>query len=204
MRIRRIRRRGGARSRSAAPAPQETVTLRAARDESPAKARRIVLVGDPIFNVRLRKLLAAVPDLEIAGEVTVPRVAPGASAVYAAELVVVDIDFGGTGGGVIVARSMMDRDPGTAIMMVAKNLNPKLARHYWIYGTESWSFVTSATANNAEHLNEAINSAVRGMTWVEPGVKRILADFGKRPKSVEERRDLLLGHGPGSSVQKAS
>jgi hypothetical protein len=115
-----------------------------------------------------------------------------AVALHGAEMVIIELEFGGPAAGVLLARSIMDRNPSCGIMMVCRNFTGPVARHFWVYGTESWSVITGATSKSPAHVAEAVNSAVRGMIWVEPGVRRTLAAFGPRPKSIEERRQKML------------
>lgn len=153
---------------------------------------RVVLVGARVFNLRLGNLLSNESSVDIVATADTDRAALGAAALNGAELVVVEMEFGGPVQGIFIARSIMERTPDCGIMIVCRTMTENAARHLWVYGTESWSVLTGASAKNPAQVVDAVNSAVRGMTWIEPGVSRKLSEFGHRPESIEERRQAIL------------
>jgi DNA-binding NarL/FixJ family response regulator len=155
-------------------------------------ASRVVIVGSPIFTIKLAKSLSGEEGLEVVGKANTPKDAMAVVNQAGAELAVVETDFGGVAQGILLARSMHERAPGCGIMLVCGPFTGTLARYLWVYGTESWSVITAATAKNPHHVAEAVSSAVHGMTWVEPGVRRDLEKFGPCPRSMDERRLMLL------------
>lgn len=153
---------------------------------------RVVLVGTRVFSLKLGSMLSDERSVDIVASAETDRSAIGAAALHGAELVIVELEFGGPVQGIFIARSIMERSPDCGIMMVCRTMTENAARHLWVYGTESWSVLTGATARNPAQVIDAVNSAVRGMTWIEPGVRRKLSEFGARPKSIEERRQAIL------------
>ncbi|MDA1298102.1 MAG: response regulator [Chloroflexi bacterium] len=149
---------------------------------------RVVIVGSRIFNVRLAKLLESQADLSVVATASTPREALAAPNEHGAEMTVIDVDFGGTAQGILLARTIGERSPGCAIMLVCGALTETVAKQLWVYGADSWSVISSATAKSAAHVAEAVSSAVHGITWVEPGVKRAMAGYGPRPRSLDERK----------------
>ena len=160
--------------------------------QSPDSVPRLVLIGSKVFTLKLDKALADEASMQIVASADTQRDALAAAVTHGAELVIVELEFGGPVQGIFLSRVIMDRAPDCGIMLICRTFTDTVARHLWVYGTESWSVLTGATSKNPAHVAEAVNSAVRGMTWVEPGVRRALAEFGPRPKSIEERRQLML------------
>ena len=152
----------------------------------------MVVVGSPIFTIKLSKSLSGDEDIEIVAKANTQKDAMSVANQFGAELAVVETDFGGIAQGILLARAMHERTPGCGIMLVCGPFTETLARYLWVYGTESWSVITAATAKNPHHVAEAVSSAVHGMTWVEPGVRRDLEKYGPRPRSMDERRLILL------------
>ncbi len=193
-RVRRIRRIKSPTSSSRRPEAFIPASLpsRTREQQVAGSASRVVIVGSPIVTIELSKLLQAEPDLQVVGKANTPKDAMAVVNQFGAELAVIETDFGGTAQGLLLARSMNERSPGCGIMLVCGPFTETLARYLWVYGTESWSVITAATAKNARHISEAVSSAVHGMTWVEPGVRRDLEKYGPRPRSMDERRLMLL------------
>jgi DNA-binding NarL/FixJ family response regulator len=199
-RIRKIRRRKVNQAAPRAASEIDAILPSRFRDEqSVGSASRVVIAGDRIFNVKLSKLLENESDLRIVGTAETPREALAAPNELGAELIVVSVDLGGSSQGVNLARTINERSPGCGIMLVCDSLSQTLARYLWTYGTDSWSVISAATSKNPAHIAEAVSSAVRGITWLEPGVARALATFGPRPHSLDERKLLLLDGPPESA-----
>jgi len=193
MRVRKVRRRKVNRSAERLEAGTRSVLpSRFNQDRSAVARPRVAVIGTRLFCARLNKLLRDQESLELVASISSVKESVAASTLYGAELAIVEIEIDGQASGVLLARALMDRSPGCGIMLVCRSFTDNVARHVWVYGAESWSLISGATASNPAGLTEAISSTVRGMTWVEPGMSRVLAAFGPRPNSVEERRLLLL------------
>ncbi len=168
---------------------------------APGSAARVVIVGELIFNVRLKNLVEDETDFNVVA--TADTVNDGRAFIneHRADLVVVDVNFTGKGEGVSIARDLNERRPGAAFMIVCGPFTASVAQSLWVYGTDSWSVITQATAKSPAHFAEAVSSAVHGITWVEPGVERELRVYGPRPTSFDERRLAIFGNdNPGASV----
>lgn len=164
---------------------------RFSNEEANSKTR-VVLVGDSVFGVKIEAVIGSEENLEV---VAVARTAKDALAFptqYGAEILIVDVGFGGTARGIEFARVLNERNPGCAFMLVFGAFAPSVAKHLWVFGTDSWSIVSQATAQNAQLIYEAINSTVSGIRWVEPGIQREMERYGPRPKSVDERKLAIL------------
>jgi hypothetical protein len=194
MRIRRVRKIRGVR-------PSALISSKLTAQQRPGVRPRVVLVGSRLFNVRTMKALTGEPSFEVAAGVESAKEAVAAATLHHAELAIVEIGVAGVAQRVMLARAMVDRNPGCGIMLICGAFTESVARMLWVYGTESWSVLTGASSKNPAQVAEAVNSALRGMIWVEPGVRRVLASFGPRPKSMDERRLLMLdGPSAPSSV----
>lgn len=186
-RIRRIKRRKINRA-AGDSAGVEAVTTPAEQEQSPRRSSRVVIVGDHIFGLKLTKLVAEETDFTVVATASTIREARAYPNEFNADLTVVEVDFGGPGQGITLARELNERSPGCAFMMVCGPFTKATAQALWVFGTDAWSVITQATAKSPGHFAEAVNSAVHGMTWIEPGVKRELSSFGKRPNSFDARK----------------
>lgn len=157
-------------------------------DQAPGGVSRVVIVGSHIFNLKLAKLLEHESGFEVVATADTAREAMAAPNEHGAELTIIEVDFGGAAQGTVLARSIAERSQGCAIMLVCGTFTSSVAKHLWVYGVDSWSIISSATAQSPTHVSEAVSSAVHGKTWVEPGIKRAMAAYGPRLKSVNERK----------------
>ena len=202
MRIRRVRRQRAGRGRSEAFRPVVPAMASGSNGQSAAEASaRVLLAGSRLFNLRMAKTLAGQAGVEVVATAESARDAVAAVTTHRAELAMVEVGVAGVMERAMLARAVVNRSPGCGIMLVCSTLTEPVARSLWVYGTESWSVITGASSKNPEQMAEAVRSAVRGMLWVEPGVRRVMASFGPRPKSIEERRLLMLdGSGAPGAV----
>jgi hypothetical protein len=113
------------------------------------------------------------------------------TAMSKAELAIVELDCGEPLEGLNVARAIAANSPATGIMIYTAALAPRAFKALWVYGSEKWSIITRESLANPSHLRATVKSAVRGLTWSEPGVKRQWSELGERPRSVEDRRVLM-------------
>lgn len=150
------------------------------------------MAGSRLFLARMARSLSGETSFEIAGRVESAKSALAAVVTERAELAVIEAAGADVAERLMLAHAIKGRRPGCGIMLVCESLTEPIARQMWVYGAESWSVITGASSKNPAQVAEAVSSAVRGMTWVEPGVQRVMASFGPRPKSVEERRLLML------------
>lgn len=186
-RIRKIRRRKISRA-SDDRAGLDAATTPSEQEQSPRASSRVVIVGDHIFGLKLAKLVAEETDFTVVATASTVREARAYPNEFKADLTVVEVDFGGPGEGITLARELNERSPGCAFMMVCGPFTETTAQALWVFGTDAWSVITQATAKSPGHFAEAVSSAVHGMTWVEPGVKRELSSFGPRPNSFDARK----------------
>lgn len=115
-------------------------------------ASRVVIVGSQVFNIKLAKLLEHESGLVVVGTASTPKDALAIPNEFNADLSIVEVDFGGASQGILMARAIAERSAGCAIMLVCGAFTDLLARHNWVYGTEWWSIITSATAKNPAHV----------------------------------------------------
>ncbi len=158
------------------------------REEAEDSGVRVVLVGNQAFNLELEKALADHEGFSVVAKAETHMDAFAYPNELNAELVLVDADFGGSGEGVAFARDLNERTPGCAFMIVCGALTPTVTKSLWIFGADSWSFITLATAQMAAHFAGALSSAVHGMPWVDPEISRQLRAYGPRPRSLDARK----------------
>ncbi|MEE8046760.1 MAG: hypothetical protein V3T49_07970, partial [Dehalococcoidia bacterium] len=127
----------------------------------------------------------------IAGTVESPQSMVAMTAMSKADLAIVELDCGGALEGLNVARAIAANSPATGIMIYTPALTPRAFKSLWVYGSEKWSIITRASLANPAHIRATVKSAVRGLTWTEPGVQRQWSELGNRPRNIEDRSNLM-------------
>lgn len=198
-RIRRIKRRRPDRSHATDPGVNAVLPSRF-NERGADGDKRVVVVGNPIFNLKMGNIVKDLPGVELAAVARTAKDALAFPTEHGAELVIVDVDFGGAGQGVSFARDINQRSTGAAFLLVCGAMTPTTSRALWVYGTNSWSVISPATAKNPDQLIETIKSAILGRAWVEPGIQREIQQLGPRPKSLAERKLAVFEQGSRRSA----
>ncbi len=198
-RIRRIRRRKINKA-AQAPAQLDAVKSPGSEDQAPGSTSRVVIVGDRIFNLKLSNLMGGETDFKIVATADTRRDAFAFPNEFAAELTVVDVDFDGHGQGIKLARELNEKSPGCAFMLICGPFTSTTVQTLWVYGADSWSVITQATAKSPAHFAEVVSSAVHGIPWIEPGITRALREYGPRPNSLDERKLLVFERDQSKAV----
>ena len=156
--------------------------------ETPGK---VVIYGGFEFEQELHLCLDPMDSVMVAGTVEHAQSMIAMTAMAKADLAIIELDCGGTLEGLSVARAIATNSPATAILIYTPALNPRAFKALWVYGSEKWSIITRASLANPSHIRATVKSAVRGLTWSEPGVQRQWSELGDRPRSIEDRRRLM-------------
>ncbi len=194
-----IRRRPAARSVAPQPAarrvparvPQQPIARRVKQRPELETLGKIVIYGGFELDQELHECLDPLDSVMVAGTVENAQSMIAMTAMAKADLAIIELDCGGTLEGLSVARSIAANSPATAILIYTPALNPRAFKALWVYGSEKWSIITRASLANPSHVRATVKSAVRGLTWSEPGVQRQWTELGDRPRSVEDRRKLM-------------
>jgi len=152
---------------------------------------KVVIFGDFEFDSELRLCLDPMDSVMVAGTVENAQSMVAMTAMSKADLAIIELDCGGSLEGLSVARAIAANSPAIAILIYTPALNPRAFKALWVYGSEKWSIITRASLANPAHVRATVRSAVRGLTWSEPGVQRQWSELGDRPRSVEDRRKLM-------------
>ncbi len=152
---------------------------------------KISVYGGFEFNHELHQCLDPMESVMIAGTVENTQSMVAMTAMSKADLAIIELDLDGELQGLNVARAVAVNSPATGIMIYTPSLNPRAFKALWVYGSEKWSIITRASLANPAHIRATVKSAVRGLTWTEPGVQRQWSELGDRPRSIEDRRSLM-------------
>ena len=152
---------------------------------------KVVIFGDFEFDSELRLCLDPMDSVMVAGTVENAQSMVAMTAMSKADLAIIELDCGGSLEGLSVARAIAANSPAIAILIYTPALNPRAFKAFRVYGSEKWSIITRASLANPAHVRATVRSAVRGLTWSEPGVQRQWSELGDRPRSVEGRRKLM-------------
>ncbi len=143
------------------------------------------------FEHEIHQCLDPMDSVMVAGTVENLQSMVAMTAMSKADLAIIELDCGGELQGLNVARAIAANSPATAIMIYTPALNPRAFKALWVYGSEKWSIITRASLANPAHVRATVKSAVRGLTWTEPGVQRQWSELGERPRTVEDRRSVM-------------
>jgi DNA-binding NarL/FixJ family response regulator len=152
---------------------------------------KVVIYGGFEFEFELHACLDPMDSVMIAGTVEDAQSMVAMTAMSKADLAVIELDCGGELQGLNVARTIAANSPATGIMIYTPALTPRAFKALWVYGSEKWSIITRASLANPAHIRATVKSAVRGLTWTEPGVQRQWTELGERPRNLEDRTKVL-------------
>jgi len=155
----------------AEPANYQTV-LSTDVDKTPV----LVATSNHVRDILLPQL-AAIDDIKFVGIADTPDNALKMLLHEHPDVVILDADFGGSFMGLDTATMMQKTRSWAAIIMVVPDLDPKeLQSKSRRYGS-SWSYLKKTTAARANMLASALKSAARGVQWIEPDLRRPLAEL---------------------------
>ncbi|MBC8453128.1 MAG: hypothetical protein H8D69_01505, partial [Chloroflexi bacterium] len=182
--------RGSVRQSPARVLQQPIARRRTERPEIDLPGKIAVYAGFE-FDHELHQCLDPMDSVMIAGTVENSQSMVAMTAMSRADLAIIELDCGGELEGLNVARTIAANSPATGIMIYTPALNPRSFKALWVYGSEKWSIITRASLANPAHIRATVKSAVRGLTWSEPGVQRQWSELGERPRSIEDRRSVM-------------
>jgi two-component system, NarL family, response regulator NreC len=139
-------------------------------DETP-KIRLLIASEHPIARTALGKLLNAISDFEVVGEVDLSRIVKAALEL-SPEVFLIELTEAGLGGLHAIA-ALMRAVPSAEVAVLSSNENPTYLRSMLGMGIKGY-VVRSAT--NAE-LYEAIRTVHRGRRYIDPRLSDSIADM---------------------------
>lgn len=169
---------------------QPIARRRAERPEIDAPGKIAIYAGFE-FDHEIHQCLDPLDSVMIAGTVENSQSMVAMTAMSKADLAIIELDCGGELEGLNVARAISANSPATGIIIYTPALNPRSFKGLWVFGSEKWSIITRASLANPAHVRATVKSAVRGLTWTEPGVQRQWSELGERPRNLEDRRKLM-------------
>jgi hypothetical protein len=170
---------------------QQPITRRSSAHPELDTRGKIAIYGDFEFDLALHQCLDPLDSVVITGTAESTQSMVAMTAMSKADLAIIELDYGGPLEGLSAARAIAANSPATGIMIYTPALDPRAFRALWIYGSEKWSIITRASLDNPAHIRATVKSAVRGLTWTEPGVQRQWSELGDRPRSQEARSNLM-------------
>lgn len=170
---------------------QQPITRRRTeRSEIDAPGKIAIYAGFE-FDHEIHQCLDPLDSVMIAGTADNSQSMVAMTAMAKADLAIIELDCGGELQGLAVARAIAANSPATGIMIYTPALNPRAFKALWVYGSQKWSIITRASLANLAHVRATVKSAVRGLTWTEPGVQRQWSELGDRPRSIEDRQSVM-------------
>lgn len=149
---------------------------------------RVLLADDhTLVRAGLRKLLEAVPDLEVVGEASDGLALIALVAKLQPDLVLMDIAMPGLNGLDATARVMKEW-PATRVLILSMHQNEEYVRQALRYGAAGYLLKDAAPME----LDLALKSVLRGDTYLSPAVsKGVLSDYIERLRGDAETGELL-------------
>ncbi|MEN3358323.1 MAG: hypothetical protein V7637_2305 [Mycobacteriales bacterium] len=145
---------------------------------------RVLLIDDePLVRAGLAMLLAAEPDLDVAGEASDGSEGVSLAARLCPDVVVMDVRMPGTDGVQATRRLVSDEFAslagGTVAVLILTTFNDDSAVYDALRaGASGFMLKTAAPAA----LAAAVRTVAAGEAWLDPAVaRRLLADFAARP-----------------------
>ena len=170
---------------------QQPITRRRTERPEIDAPGKIAIYADFEFDHKIHQCLDPLESVMIAGTADNSQSMVAMTAMARADLAIIELDCGGELQGLAVARAITANSPATGIMIYTPALSPRAFKALWVYGSQKWSIITRASLANPAHVRATVKSAVRGLTWTEPGVQRQWAELGERPRSIEDRQSVM-------------
>jgi DNA-binding NarL/FixJ family response regulator len=149
---------------------------------------RVLLADDhTLVRAGLRKLLEAIPDVEVVGEASDGVTLLALAAQLQPNLVLTDIDMPGLNGLEATAR-LVKLQPETRVVILSMHQNEEYVRQALLHGAIGYILKDAAPAE----LELALKAALRGETYLSLAVsKGVLSDYVQRLRG-EEKPGILL------------
>jgi DNA-binding NarL/FixJ family response regulator len=152
------------------PEADETEPTALRGDEAP-KIQLLIASEHPIARTALGKLLNAIPDFEVVGEVGFSRMVKAAGEL-SPEVFLIDLTESGLADVHAVA-ALMRAAPSAGIAVLSSNENPTYLRSMLAMGIKGY---VVRSASNSE-LYEAIRTVHRGKRYIDPRLSDSIADM---------------------------
>ena len=145
--------------------------------------------------------ISGMDDIALSGLADSPETAIKMLVQEHPEVVVMDMDFGGSLVGLDTAKMMQKTRTRAAIVMLVPELDPDEMKPYARRFGSSWSYVKKTTAGRVDVLEMVLKSASRGVQWIEPDLSRQLSVIWK---VADEARDLEAARSAAEPVTVTS
>jgi DNA-binding NarL/FixJ family response regulator len=128
----------------------------------------VFVIGSPEFTSQARTAMNSASACHLVGSALDTT---GASELSRSQVALIDSRGGGRRNGAEVARALQKLSPGCAPVIVLQKVSAQSAR--WVYEEQatSWSLITLKAMSDPGQLDMAVNSAARGMPWVQPDIR---------------------------------
>ena len=192
------RERGLARLRSTSGCPDGSVSTIEGSGDTPARTRIVLADDHTIVRSALRALLEADGEFEIVAEAGDVDEAVRKVLAYKPSVIVLDLSMPG-GSSLTAIPRMLEASPGTAIVVLTMENEPRFAREAFRAG--ALGFVLKEAADT--ELIAAVRAAVGGLRYLNPQLGGLLAMAPDAPagppdglskREVDVLRLVALGH----------
>lgn len=152
------------------------------------QATSVVLVGPQQWRFVVDDVLSGIESLIVAADVEGDPREVDIYAIPQGDVVLIAVNGNRPNYAIEFAMRLQAKDRGTCIALVLPHMSNQNLRTFHTYGG-SWSLISAAACGDRERLAAVLESAGRGIPWVDPIVTRLLASFDHGTVDFDEEFD---------------
>lgn len=146
------------------------------RTRAAVQRTSIVLVGPPQWRIAVDDVLDGAKNLIVAADVEGDPREVDIYSIPHGDVVLIAVNGHRPNYAIEFAMRLQAKDRGTGIALVLPQMSNKNLRTFHTYGG-SWSLISASACRDSERLAAVLESAGRGIPWVDPIITRLLASF---------------------------
>lgn len=176
---------GGSALRTAAGRERDT-SMRG--DRRALSAISVVLVGPIQWRTAVDGILAGNPRLAVAADVEGDPREVDIYSIPQGDVILIAVESEHPNNAIEFALRLQAKDRGTGIALVLPNMSYKHLRGFHTYAG-SWSLISASACGDPARLSAVLESAGRGIPWVDTAISRLLKVFEHGTVDFDEEFD---------------
>lgn len=157
-------------------------------DRAALLATSVVLVGPIQWRIAVEGVLAGNSNLAVAADVEGDPREVDIYSIPQGDVILIAVDGERPNHAIEFAMRLQAKDRGTGIALVLPKMSSKNLRTFHTYAG-SWSLVSASVCGDQARLSAVLESAGRGITWVDPLISRLLKTFEHGTADFDEEFD---------------
>jgi len=151
-------------------------------------ARSVVLVGPQQWRIAVDAVLAGLDTLAVVADVEGDPREVDIYSIPQGDVVLIAVDGERPNHSIEFAMRLQVKNRGTGIALVLPKMSNKNLRTFHTYGG-SWSLISASVCGDRARLSAVLESAGRGMPWVDPIITRLLKSFEHGTDDFDQEYD---------------